>query len=79
MYEAQLPDDWTYITNDSEASVLFCATQDIYDRVTSEVLPQTPSVKATLCLDAPATEPFAFSNPCEIQFIRNLMCLRLIH
>ena len=62
MYEAQLPDDWTYITNDSEASVLFCATQDIYDRVTSEVLPQTPSVKATLCLDAPATEPFAFSK-----------------
>jgi len=65
MYEAQLPADWTYITNDSECSVLFCATQDIYDRTVAEVVPQTPSVKATLCLQAEAGEPHAFQTHME--------------
>jgi len=60
MYEAQLPKDWTYILNDSSASVVFCATQDIFDRVQKDVLPSTPSVKASLCLDAPLGEPYAF-------------------
>jgi len=62
MYEAQLPSDWSYIGNDSECSVLFCATQDIYDRTVAEVVPQCPSVKATICLDAPAGEPYAFAT-----------------
>ena len=65
MYEAQLPSDWSYIANDSECSVLFCATQDIYDRTISEVIPQTPSVKATVCLDAPLGEPHAFATHME--------------
>ena len=65
MYEAQLPADWTYILNDSECSVVFCATQDIYDRVSAEVLPQTPSVKASLCLDAAMGEPHAFVTQME--------------
>ena len=66
MYEAQLPADGTYIVNDSECcSVVFCATQDIYDRVNTEVLPQTPSVKATLCLDAAMGEPHAFATQME--------------
>jgi long-chain acyl-CoA synthetase len=65
MYEAQLPSDWTYIANDAECSVLFCATQKIYDLAVAEVLPQTPTVKATLCLDAPNGEPFAFSTHME--------------
>jgi len=62
MYEAQLPSDWTYITNDAECSVLFCASQDIYDRTLSEVVPQTPSVKATICLDAELGQPHAFAT-----------------
>ena len=62
MYEAQLSKDWTYITNDAECEVLVCATQDVYDRTVLEVLPQTPSVKATICLDAPEGEPFAFAT-----------------
>jgi long-chain acyl-CoA synthetase len=62
MYEAQLESDWTYILNDSDASVVFCATQDIFDRVQSKVLPQTPTVKASLCLDAPMGEPHAFQT-----------------
>ncbi|KAL3922082.1 MAG: hypothetical protein SGILL_002396 [Bacillariaceae sp.] len=62
MYEAQLPSDWTYILNDSGSSVVFCATQEIFDKVQSEVLPQTPTVKTSLCLDAPIGEPHAFQT-----------------
>lgn len=62
MYEAQLPSDWTYILNDSQSSVLFCATQEIFDRVQKEVLPSTPAVKASLCLNAPEGEPHAFAT-----------------
>jgi long-chain acyl-CoA synthetase len=65
MYEAQLPSDWSYIANDSECSVLFCATQDIYDRTVAEVIPQTPHIKATVCLDAPLGEPHAFATHME--------------
>jgi len=65
MYEAQLPSDWTYITNDAGCSVLFCATQEIYDRTIAEVIPQTPSVRATLCLKADAGEPHAFQTYME--------------
>jgi long-chain acyl-CoA synthetase len=62
MYEAQLPSDWVYIVNDSSASVLFCATQDIYDRVQKEVLPSTPHIQASFCLDAPLGEAHAFTT-----------------
>lgn len=62
MYEAQLPSDWTYITNDAECCVLFCASQDIYDRAVKQVVPQTPSVKGVVCLDAALGEPHAFAT-----------------
>lgn len=65
MYEAQLPKDWSYITNDASCSVVFCATQDIYDRYTTEVLPGAPSVQAVLCLDAEAGEEHGFSTQME--------------
>ncbi len=65
MYEAQLPADWTYITNDAECSVLFCANQDIYDRAKEQVIPQTPFVKATICLDAELGAPHAFATHME--------------
>jgi len=62
MYEAQLPADWTYILNDSGSCVVFCATQDIFDRVQKEVLPSTPTVTASICLDAPDGEAHAFAT-----------------
>jgi len=65
MYEAQRPSDWTYIVNDAECAVLFCSSPQIYDTVQSEVLPQTPSVKASICLDASMGEPYAFSTHME--------------
>ena len=62
MYEAQLSKDWTYILNDSGSCAVFCATQEIYDRLQKEVLPSTPAVSASVCLDAPKGEPHAFST-----------------
>ena len=62
MYEAQLPSDWTYILNDSGSSAVFCATQEIFDRVQKEVLPSTPTVQASFCLDAPLGDPHAFQT-----------------
>ena len=51
MYEAQLPSDWTYIINDSEAKVLFCSHNDIYNRVAREVKNNTPLLQSVLVLD----------------------------
>ena len=65
MYEAQLPGDWIYIINDSSAKVVFTATQDIFDRVQLQVLPNTPSVQATLCLDTPAGDAEAFATAMD--------------
>jgi long-chain acyl-CoA synthetase len=62
MYEAQLPSDWTYILNDSGSCAVFCATQEIFDQVQKEVLPSTPTVKVSLCLDAPEGEPHSFKT-----------------
>jgi len=62
MYEAQLPSDWTYILNDSGAHAVFCATQEIFDKVQNEVLPSTPTVKSSLCFDAPLGEPHSFEG-----------------
>jgi long-chain acyl-CoA synthetase len=61
MYEAQLPSDWTYIINDSGCSTVFCATPQIFEKVQKEVLPSTPRITASICLDAPANEPFSFA------------------
>lgn len=42
--------------------MLFCATQDIYDKVKEHVLPSTPLVTESLCLNAPVGEPHAFET-----------------
>lgn len=62
MYEAQMPSDWSYIINDSQAKVVFCATQAIYDTVSKDVAPSAPALQTTLCLDAPEGEPHAFAT-----------------
>ena len=62
MYEAQLPSDWTYILNDSEAKVLFCANQDIYARVAKEVKNNTPLLQSVLVLDGDQNDPHSLSQ-----------------
>lgn len=62
MYEAQLPADWSYIVNDSGCSVVFCANQDIFDRVQRHVVPSAPMLKSTLCFDAPEGEAHSFKT-----------------
>jgi len=69
MYEAQLPSDWKYILNDSGSCALFCATQKIFDQVRTEVLPSTPTVQASLCLDAPLGDPHAFQTALSLSEI----------
>jgi len=69
MYEAQLPSDWKYILNDSGSCALFCATQEIFDQVQTEVLPSTPTVQASLCLDAPLGDPHAFQTALSLSEI----------
>jgi len=64
MYEAQIPSDWTYITNDSNCAVLFCATQEIYDCVLAAVVPEVPSLKAIVCLED-SDKPYAFKTLME--------------
>ena len=51
MYEAQLPSDWTYILNDSGASVVVCSTEDIFHTLNDFVLPQTPHIEFILMVN----------------------------
>ena len=62
MYEAQLPSDWRYILNDSDCAAVFCSSTNIFEKLQQEVLPSTPNVKASICLDAPKWEPYAFET-----------------
>lgn len=62
MYEAQKSNDWLYILNDSQCSAVFCATPEIYDKVTRKVLPSAPSVKHAVCLDANLGEEYALKT-----------------
>eukprot|EP00581_Thalassiosira_minuscula_P008068 CAMPEP_0183703644 /NCGR_PEP_ID=MMETSP0737-20130205/1321_1 /TAXON_ID=385413 /ORGANISM="Thalassiosira miniscula, Strain CCMP1093" /LENGTH=699 /DNA_ID=CAMNT_0025930441 /DNA_START=117 /DNA_END=2216 /DNA_ORIENTATION=+ len=60
MYEAQLPQDWTHILNDSECRTLICSSEEIYRKAKKEALPNCPLVMEVLCLDAPEEEPHSF-------------------
>lgn len=62
MYEAQLASDWTYILNDSGAKVVFCATEDIYLQVRTQVLRNTPSVQESFCFNSALGEQQAFTT-----------------
>eukprot|EP00529_Nitzschia_sp_RCC80_P017867 CAMPEP_0113495474 /NCGR_PEP_ID=MMETSP0014_2-20120614/29629_1 /TAXON_ID=2857 /ORGANISM="Nitzschia sp." /LENGTH=843 /DNA_ID=CAMNT_0000389375 /DNA_START=149 /DNA_END=2681 /DNA_ORIENTATION=- /assembly_acc=CAM_ASM_000159 len=65
MYEAQLPSDWTYILNDSGASVVICSTEEIFHALNDVVLTQTPHVHSALCLDAEHGAAYAYSTAVE--------------
>lgn len=62
MYEAQLPSDWTYILNDSGCSAVVVASQEIFDRVQRDVVPNVGSLQSVLCFDAAAGEEHAFAT-----------------
>jgi len=70
LYEAQRPSDWTYICRDAQPKALFCATQDIYDRVQSRVIPNAPVLQSVLCLDAPCGEPHAFRTLLQDKLVQ---------
>jgi long-chain acyl-CoA synthetase len=53
--------DWSFIINDSAASVVFCSTKDIFSRLNKEVLQMTPHVHTALCLDAVDSESYGYN------------------
>ena len=73
MYEAQLPTDWTYILNDSGASVVMCSTEEIFHTLNDVVLTQTPHVHSTLCLDAQHGAAYAYSTAVERVSSKNML------
>ena len=62
MYEQQMSKDWQFIINDSAATVLFCSTQEIFERANKEVLPMTSHVHSALCLDAREGEVYGYQT-----------------
>eukprot|EP00591_Stephanopyxis_turris_P006025 CAMPEP_0195519698 /NCGR_PEP_ID=MMETSP0794_2-20130614/15279_1 /TAXON_ID=515487 /ORGANISM="Stephanopyxis turris, Strain CCMP 815" /LENGTH=650 /DNA_ID=CAMNT_0040648891 /DNA_START=462 /DNA_END=2414 /DNA_ORIENTATION=+ len=65
MYEAQNPKDWNYILNDSGCHALFCATEEIYEKAMSKVVPNVSTLHGTICLDAPSALPYSFASRME--------------
>ncbi len=51
MYEAQLPKDWEYILNDSNAVVLIVSSPEIYEK-TKGFAGKVGSLRTVLCVDA---------------------------
>lgn len=62
MYEAQLAADWTYILNDSGATVVLAANDGILATVRREVLPNTPLVHTALSMDAAEGQEHALAS-----------------
>lgn len=62
MYEAQLAADWTFILNDSEASVVLAANDGLLATVRREVLPNTPRVHTALSLDGAKGQDHAWES-----------------
>ncbi len=51
--------------NDSGCRALFCSTDDIFIRARKEVLPNTPLLAETFCLDTPGGEPHALTTALQ--------------
>ena len=65
LYEAQRSSDWQYIINDSQATVVFCSTKDVFNRFCKDVLPSTPLVYSRLCFDAVDGEEYGYQTVLE--------------
>jgi long-chain acyl-CoA synthetase len=59
MYEAQLPKDWKYILEDSEAKVVLAATEAIYEEMQTFVA-EIPTLEHAICFDAPPNADYSF-------------------
>ena len=44
---------------------MFCATKEIFDKVQREVLPNTPFIKASLCLNSASGESYGFARAMD--------------
>ncbi|TNE44109.1 MAG: long-chain fatty acid--CoA ligase [Deltaproteobacteria bacterium] len=60
MYESQLPKDWKFIIEDSDAVVLLAASTSIYDS-TKDWPGEVGQLQHVLCFDAPASEEHSFA------------------
>lgn len=59
MYESQLPKDWKFIVEDSDAVVLLVAKQEIYDKTASWVN-EIEKLRHVICFDAPESAAYSF-------------------
>lgn len=60
MYESQLPKDWKFIVEDSDAVVLLAASKKIYDS-TKDWAGKVGLLQHVLCFDAPDSEDYSFA------------------
>ncbi|MET0385418.1 MAG: AMP-binding protein, partial [Polyangiales bacterium] len=60
MYEAQHEEDWQYILNDSDASVVLVATQAVAQRL-QPLRASLPKVREVVGFEAPASEPSSYA------------------
>lgn len=60
MYEAQLPKDWEYILENSDAVVLIVSTTEIYEK-TKGYIGNVGKLKHVICLEAAASEPYSWA------------------
>ncbi len=60
MYEAQLPKDWKYILNDSEAVVLIVANEEIYEK-TLGFLDEIEHLNHLVCIES-ASEDYSYAS-----------------
>lgn len=61
MYQAQAKDEWAYIIEDSKASILVGATQDIFQKL-DEIGGQLDSVRAVIGLDLPSSDSRSYQS-----------------
>ncbi|RME74598.1 MAG: long-chain fatty acid--CoA ligase [Planctomycetota bacterium] len=64
MYEAQLPKDWRYIIEDSEAKVVLVANEAIYEQVRA-FTDEIATLEHVLCFDAPPERDYSYHAHLE--------------
>lgn len=61
MYEAQLEQDWRYVIEDSDSKIVFCATQQIFDKIASYEK-SLGKVEQIICLDCDHDKNYSFQR-----------------